>query len=82
MFGTTVNRLFASLPLVLVAVLAGLALIGAFTTGLMGLADDRENLESGIVALLATASGIEFLGLGAPFWGLALGALSCLLLKK
>ena len=82
MFGTTVTTLFASLPVVFVAVLAGLALIGAFTTGLMGLADDRENLESGIVALLATASGIEFLGLGAPFWGLALGALSCLLLKK
>ena len=79
--GATITSLFASLPAIFIAVLAGLALIGAFTTGLTGMFADRENLESGIIAFLATASGMEFLGLGAPFWGLALGALSFFVLK-
>ena len=81
MFGMTVTHLFAALPVIFIAVLAGLALISAFTTGFMGIFQDKENVESGIIAFLATASGMEFLGLGAPFWGLALGALAYLVLK-
>ncbi len=82
LFGATVTSLFASLPAVFIAVLAGLALLGAFTTGFMGIFKDGANLEAGVIAFLATASGMTFLGLGAPFWGLALGSLSCWALKK
>lgn len=72
-FGTTLTALFAALPAVFIAVLAGLALINAFTTGFMGIFQDSENVEAGIIAFLATASGMTFLGLGAPFWGLTFG---------
>lgn len=82
LFGTTVTSLFASLPVIFITVLAGLALLGAFTTGFMGIFADKDNLESGIIAFLATASGMEFLGLGSPFWGLALGTLSFFILRN
>lgn len=82
LFGTTITSLFTSLPVVFIAVLAGLALISAFTAGLMGVFNDGANLEAGIIAFLATASGMEFLGLGAPFWGLFFGGLVCLVLSK
>ncbi len=82
LFGTTLIALFASLPAVFIAVLAGLALISAFTAGIAGVVKDAAHLEAGIVAFLATASGIEFLGLGAPFWGLFLGGATCFLSKK
>jgi benzoate membrane transport protein len=82
MFGATLASLFAALPSVFIAVLAGLALMGAFTAGLAGIFADSGNSEPGIVAFLATASGMELLGIGSPFWGLVLGAVSCLALKK
>ena len=62
--------------------LAGLALLSAFTTGFYGIFRDSDNMEAGIIAFLATASGMELLGLGAPFWGLVFGAVACLVLKK
>ncbi len=82
MFGTTLTSLFAALPSVFISVLAGLALINAFTMGLAGIFNDGGNIESGIIAFLATASGMEFLGIGSPFWGLVLGSLSYLALKQ
>lgn len=76
LFGATITLLLSSLPAVFIAVLAGLALTSAFTTGITGMVKDSANLEAGIVAFLATASGMEFMGIGAPFWGLALGCLT------
>ncbi len=76
LFGTTLTSLFAMLPEVFVGVLAGLALISAFSTGFLGIFRDSSNMESGIIAFLATASGMEFLGLGSPFWGLIFGFLA------
>lgn len=80
--GTTLTALFAALPPVFIAALAGLALLSAFTTGFYGIFRDSDHMEAGIIAFLATASGMELLGLGAPFWGLAFGAVVCLILKK
>lgn len=73
--GSTITSLFSALPQTFVAVLAGLALISAFTTGFMGIFKDSGNIEAGIFAFLATASGMDFLGLGSPFWGLLFGGL-------
>ena len=81
-FGTTLTVLFASLPPVFIAVLAGLALIGAFTTGIAGVVYDSENLEAGIITFLVTASGMELLGLGSAFWGLLFGGFAWMILKK
>ncbi len=82
MFGTTLMSLFAALPAAFIAALAGLALLGAFTAGISGVFNDNANMEAGIIAFLATASGMEFLGLGAPFWGLVFGTAAYLVLRK
>lgn len=81
MFGTTLTSLFTALPPVFIAVLAGLALISAFTTGFVGIFKDAENMEAGIMAFLATASGMELLGLGAPFWGLVFGTVCYIVMR-
>ena len=78
--GSTITSLFTALPPTFVAVLAGLALISAFTTGFMGIFKDSDNIEAGIFAFLATASGMDFLGLGAPCWGLLFGGAMFLVL--
>ena len=78
--GSTITSLFIALPPTFVVILAGLALISAFTTGFMGIFKDSDNIEAGIFAFLATASGMDFLGLGAPFWGLLFGGIMFLVL--
>lgn len=81
-FGGALALLFASLPKELIAVLAGLALIGAITTGLVGMIQDTKHLESSVITFLVTASGMSFLGLGAAFWGLVIGGVAYFALHK
>jgi benzoate membrane transport protein len=81
-FGGALALLFASLPKELIAVLAGLALIGAITTGLVGMTQDTKHLESSVITFLVTASGMSFLGLGAAFWGLVIGGVAYFALHK
>lgn len=77
----TIVALFASLPKELVAVLAGLALLGAITSNLMGAIADEQHRESSVITFLATASGMSFLGLGSAFWGAAIGLFAYLVLR-
>ena len=79
-FGSMVASVFSALPDVLIASLAGLALMGALGNGL-GNALQNENLrEPGLITFLITASGISFFGIGAPFWGLMAGVTANLIL--
>lgn len=78
--GGTLALLFAALPQALIAALAGLALIGAITTGLAGLVQDEAHRDAGVITFLVAASGMSLLGLGAAFWGLALGGIACVVL--
>lgn len=78
----TIVTLFASLPKELVAVLAGLALLGAITSNLMGALDDEQHREASIITFLATASGVSFLGLGSAFWGIVIGLFAYLVLQR
>jgi benzoate membrane transport protein len=82
MFGGTLVLLFSSLPHELIAALAGLALIGAITTGIVGIVQDVEHRDASVITFLVTASGMSFLGLGAAFWGLVVGAFAYLVLHK
>ena len=68
----SIVALFGALPKELVATVAGLALLGpiAANLGAMVAAPDRE---AAIITFAATASGMAFLGLGAAFWGIAIG---------
>lgn len=78
--GGSLVMLFAALPRELVATLAGLALLGAITVNLAGIAAAEHHREASVITFLATASGMSFLGLGSAFWGILIGMLACWLL--
>lgn len=67
---------FAGQAPVLVQAMAGLALIGAFTNALSGTIAQAQDREAAILCFVTTASGTAFLGISAPFWGLAVGGIA------
>ncbi|CAN0593694.1 unnamed protein product, partial [Ectocarpus sp. 12 AP-2014] len=81
-FAGTIVALFTSLPGEFVAVLAGLALIGAITSNISTFAAEKDHLEASVITFIATASGVSFLGLGSAFWGVIVGALAYNLLHR
>lgn len=81
-FAGTIVALFTSLPGEFVAVLAGLALLGAITSNINAFAAEKSHLEASVITFIATASGISFLGLGSAFWGVVVGALAYNLLHR
>ena len=80
-FGATLAALFFALPKELVATIAGLALFGAIMSSLSAAMADERQRESALITFLVTASNVTFLGLGAAFWGLALGLFASLVLN-
>ncbi|PLP96715.1 benzoate/H(+) symporter BenE family transporter [Cupriavidus pauculus] len=81
-FAGTIIQLFAVMPKTFVAVLAGLALLGAITSNVMGTVNEADHREAAIIAFLATSSGMNFYGLGSAFWGGTIGVLAYLVLHK
>ena len=79
--GGSLVALFTALPPALVAVLAGLALLGAIGGNLTALVQDTAHREAGLITFLATASGLNFLGLASAFWGVVLGGAAYVLLR-
>jgi benzoate membrane transport protein len=75
-FGAALAGLFAALPKEMIAALAGLALFGAIANGLAGAMADEGQREPALITFVVSASGISLFGLGAAFWGLALGLLA------
>ncbi|MBT2771201.1 benzoate/H(+) symporter BenE family transporter [Halomonas sp. ISL-60] len=81
-FAGTIVLLFTSLPSEFVAVLAGLALIGAISSNVSAFAAEKNHLEASVITFIATASGVSFLDLGSAFWGVVVGALAYNLLHR
>lgn len=79
--GGSLIALFMALPPGLIAVLAGLALLGAIGANLTALVQNTAHREAGVITFLATASGISFLGLASAFWGVVFGAAAYALLR-
>lgn len=79
--GGSLVALFLALPPALVAVLAGLALLGAIGANLTALVQDAAHREAGLITFLVTASGLNFLGLASAFWGVVLGGVAYALLR-
>ncbi|MEU6525626.1 benzoate/H(+) symporter BenE family transporter [Streptomyces sp. NPDC046924] len=71
--GATLVALFTALPTDLVAVVAGVALLGTFTTSLAQAVTDERDRDAAVVAFLTTASGVTLGGIGSAGWGLVLG---------
>lgn len=81
-FAGTIALLFSALPATFIAVLAGLALLGAIGSNLVAMAGQPSHLEASIITFLATASGMTLFGMGSAFWGVVIGTLAYLLLHK
>jgi benzoate membrane transport protein len=81
-FGGALSQLLTSLPKDLVAGLAGLALIGSITTGLIGMVSNESHRDASVITFLVAASGLNFLSLSAAFWSLIVGGLAYLILRK
>ena len=60
---------------------AGLALLGAFTTGLVSAFEAPETRLTAAVTLIVVASGVVVLGIGSAFWGLIVGTLVMLVTR-
>ncbi|WP_371872732.1 benzoate/H(+) symporter BenE family transporter [Streptomyces pacificus] len=71
--GATLVGLFTALPTDLVAVIAGVALLGTFSTSLAQAVADEPGRDAAVVAFLTTASGVTLGGIGSSCWGLVLG---------
>jgi benzoate membrane transport protein len=64
--------LLAAAPL-LVAAVAGLALLGALAASLAAAMQDADRREAAVVTFVVSASGVTAAGISAPFWGLVAG---------
>jgi benzoate membrane transport protein len=73
--------MLSALPPVLIATLAGLALLATLSGSLQRALAEPDQRDSAIVAFLITASGISLLGIGSAFWGLLGGMLTYLILS-
>ena len=81
-FAGTIVMVFAALPREFIAVLAGLALIGAIAANVTAVVREEDHREASVITFLATASGMSFLGLGSAFWGVVIGGFAYLVLNK
>lgn len=62
-------------PSVLIEAVAGLALIGAFSSSAVAAFTNAETREAAAITFLVTASGVGFAGVSGAFWGLVAGGL-------
>lgn len=60
-------------PPILIQAVAGLALLGALGSALMGAVAEARDREAAVVTFLISASGLTFWGVGGAFWGLLAG---------
>lgn len=81
-FAGSIVLLVTNLPKELIALLAGLALLGAIVANLMATLEEPEHREASAITFLATASGMSFMGLGSAFWGIVIGSIAYLIFDK
>jgi len=74
LFSGVIGLLFVVLPPTMITAIAGLALLTSFGSAIVGAFADDTQREAAILTFLFAASGLAFLGVGAAFWGLLIGA--------
>ncbi|PHM74443.1 membrane protein [Xenorhabdus kozodoii] len=82
LFGGAIFYLFSAFPVPLIKTLAGLALLGTFTSSLNQAIKDDDTRDAAIICFLVTASGANLLGISSAFWGLTSGIIAHGVLKK
>lgn len=73
LFASSIVGIFSLLPKELIAALAGLALISAISANLYITMQEDNQRDPALITFLATASGMQFLGLSSVFWGVVIG---------
>lgn len=63
----------AAAPPILIQAVAGLALLGAFSSSLVAALSDADSREAAAITFLVSASGLTIFGIGGAFWGLVAG---------
>ena len=64
----------AASPPLLIEAVAGLALLGAFGSSMLGAVNDPKGREAALITFLVAASGVSWFGISGAFWGLLAGA--------
>jgi benzoate membrane transport protein len=77
-----VALVFAALPPELIAAIAGLALLGTVSNGLVGALREDTGREPAFICFAVTASGLTLWGVGSAFWGLVAGLIAALFFKR
>jgi benzoate membrane transport protein len=72
-FGASLAAALAALPPVLIATVAGAALLGPLMGALASALHREHERFAAVLAFVVTASGITLAGVGAAFWGLLAG---------
>ncbi|WP_408097296.1 benzoate/H(+) symporter BenE family transporter [Peredibacter sp. HCB2-198] len=80
-FAGSVGALFAAFPKELVLSVAGLALLGAISQGLMAAVQNDNEREPAMMTFFVTASGVTLAGIGSAFWGITAGILTLIILR-
>ena len=74
--------LVAAAPTILITAVAGLAVMGALITSMVNALESAADRLAAILTFLVVASGIEVAGIGSAFWGLLIGAIVMLWLRR
>lgn len=75
-FGAVVAGALAAFPAELVMAIAGLALLGSISAGLVGALHEERSREAALITFLVTLSGVVVAGIGSAFWGVVAGGLA------
>ncbi|MBB1493017.1 benzoate/H(+) symporter BenE family transporter [Paracoccus sp. MC1854] len=71
----TIAQLLKHLPVAVIALLAGLALLGAIMKSLRTLSPEGSpaDRQAGLLAFMVTSSSVSVMGIGSAFWGVVVG---------
>lgn len=67
--------LVSAAPAILITAVAGLAVLGALISSVVGALEEPAHRMTAIITFLVVASGVVVLGVGSAFWGLLVGSL-------
>jgi benzoate membrane transport protein len=73
-FAGSIVLFFHSFPTTMIAVIAGLALLGAISSSLVMALEDKQHLDAALITFMTTTSGVSLWGIGSAFWGIVLGS--------
>jgi len=75
LFAGAITAFVSVAPPLLIESVAGLALLGAFSSSMLAALNHAESREAAALTFLVTASSLSFFGIGGAFWGLIAGGL-------